>query len=70
MNASHKYPNVIATGQPKAHAVSFFEPHHFGIGAAMVLIAEENHGRLFLSMGGPTLADDERFNFFYLWSDL
>lgn len=44
LNASHKYPNVIAAGQPEAHAVSLRESHHFGIGAVIGLVSGKKMG--------------------------
>lgn len=73
LNASHKYPNVIATSQSKAHAVSLPEPHHFGIGAEIVSVAGKNKKQKtmedYFCQGERTLAN-ESFNFFHLWSDL
>lgn len=40
LNASHKYPNVVSTSQPEAHAVSLLEPHHFGVRAEVGLVSE------------------------------
>lgn len=67
MNASHKYPNVIATSQPEAHAVSLLKPHHFGIGTAIGSVLEKKDGRFFFVKENNI---SERFNFFYLWRDL